>query len=218
MPPRVAQTTADPPVALIAVDGGNSKVDLALVAHDGRLLSAVRGPTISHQARGGTGPAVAAFGPVLAAALDRAGIALPAAPNAAGALARIAETTPSHEYVLAIGRLQALARRVVAWSLDYDAVLTPALAKLPVPVGWVLEPDEPMEQFQRGAEFTPFTPLVNVTGQPAIAVPFDVADGLPVAIQLIGRPSDEATLLRLASQLELARPWVGRLPHRFGEL
>ncbi len=134
------------------------------------------------------------------------------------ALARIAETTPSHEYVLAIGRLQALARRVVAWSLDYDAVLTPALAKLPVPVGWVLEPDEPMEQFQRGAEFTPFTPLVNVTGQPAIAVPFDVADGLPVAIQLIGRPADEATLLRLASQLELARPWVGRLPHRFGEL
>ena len=134
------------------------------------------------------------------------------------ALAERAEATPSFEYALAIAGLQALARKVVAWSLDYDAVLTPALAKLPVPIGWIFEPDDPWEQFARGAEFTPFTPLVNVTGQPAISLPFDVAEGLPVAIQLIGRPAGEATLLRLASQLEAARPWAGRLPQAVGQL
>ena len=103
------------------------------------------------------------------------------------ALAELAEATPSYEYALAIAGLQALARKVVAWSLDYDAVLTPALAKLPVPIGWVFEPEDPWEQFARGGEFTPFTPFVNVTGQPAISIPFDVAEGLPV-----GDPADRA--------------------------
>ncbi len=134
------------------------------------------------------------------------------------ALAELAEVTPSYEYALAIAGLQSLARKVVAWSLDYDAVLTPALAKLPVPIGWIFEPDDPWEQFARGGEFTPFTPFVNVTGQPAISIPFDVAEGLPVAIQLIGRPADEATLLRLASQLEAVRPWADRLPQAVGQI
>ena len=89
---------------------------------------------------------------------------------------------------------------------DVDVVLTPGLAKLPVPLGWVFEPDDPWEQFVRGAEFTPFTPVVNVTGQPAATVPFATVDGLPVGVQLIGRPADEATLFRLAAQLEAAYP------------
>jgi amidase len=62
---------------------------------------------------------------------------------------------------------------------------------------------------------TPFTPLVNVTGQPAASVPFDVVDGLPVGIQLIGPPAGEAVLFRLAGQLEAARPWAHLLPPRF---
>ncbi len=134
------------------------------------------------------------------------------------ALAELAEATPSYEYVLAVARLQALARKFVAWSLDYDAVLTPALAMPPVPIGWVLEPEEPMEQFMRGGQFTPFTPFVNVTGQPAISLPYSVTDGLPVAIQLIGRPAGEAALLRLASQFEASRPWADRLPQAVGQL
>jgi amidase len=134
------------------------------------------------------------------------------------ALAEIAEATPSYEYVQAVAGLQGIARRFVAWSLAFDAVLTPALGKLPVPIGWIFEPDDPLEQFLRGGELTPFTPFVNVTGQPAIAVPFDVVEGLPVGIQLIGRPADEATLIRLASQLEVARPWAGRLPQTGFEL
>jgi amidase len=83
---------------------------------------------------------------------------------------------------------------------------------LPVPVGWVFEPEDPWEQFARGGEFTPFTPIVNVTGQPAAAVPFDVVDGLPVGVQLIGPPAGEAILFRLAAQLEAAHPWAQRLP------
>ena len=70
----------------------------------------------------------------------------------------------------------------------------------------------PWEQFERGGEFTPFTPIVNVTGQPAAAVPFDVVDGLPVGVQLIGPPAGEAVLLRLAAQIEAAHPWADRLP------
>ena len=77
-----------------------------------------------------------------------------------------------------------------------------------MPIGWVFEPDEPWEQFARGGEFTPFTPIVNVTGQPAAAVPFEVVDGLPAGIQLIGPPAGEAVLFRLAAQLEAAHPWA----------
>jgi amidase len=129
------------------------------------------------------------------------------------ALAEAGERTPSHVYELTNLRLQAFARGIVAFCLDYDAVLTPALAKPPVPVGWIFEPNDPWEQFRRGGEFTPFTPVVNVTGQPAVSVPMGLTDdGLPLGAQLIGRPADEATLIRLASQLEAARPWADRRP------
>ncbi len=105
-----------------------------------------------------------------------------------------------------------MARRVVAFWNDVDLVLTPGLGKLPVPIGWVFEPDDPWEQFRRGGEFTPFTPIVNLTGQPAAMVPFGVVDGLPVGVQLIGPPAGEAVLFRVAAQLEEAHPWAERLP------
>jgi amidase len=128
------------------------------------------------------------------------------------ALAAAAHETSSVVFAQSVTALQRFARRVVAFWNDVDVVLTPGLAKLPVPIGWVFEPDDPWEQFDRGGEFTPFTPIVNVTGQPAAMVPFDVVDGLPVGVQLIGRPADEATLFRLASQLEQAHPWADLLP------
>jgi amidase len=128
------------------------------------------------------------------------------------ALAAAARETSSVTYARAVGALQRAARRIVAFWDDVDIVLTPALATLPVPIGWVFEPDDPWEQFARGGEFTPFTPIVNVTGQPAAAVPFEVVDGLPAGIQLIGPPAGEAVLFRLAAQLEQAHPWADRLP------
>jgi amidase len=128
------------------------------------------------------------------------------------ALAHAARETSSVDFAQAVGALQRAARRIVAFWEDVDIVLTPALAKPPVPIGWVFEPEDPWEQFARGGEFTPFTPIVNITGQPAAAVPFDVVDGLPAGVQLIGPPAGEALLFRLAAQLEAAHPWAARLP------
>jgi amidase len=128
------------------------------------------------------------------------------------ALAAAAHETSSVVFAQSVASLQRLARRIVAFWDDVDVVLTPGLGKLPVPIGWVFEPDDPWEQFRRGGEFTPFTPIVNVTGQPAAMVPFGVVDGLPVGVHLIGPPAGEATLFRLASQIEEAHPWADRLP------
>jgi amidase len=60
---------------------------------------------------------------------------------------------------------------------------------------------------------TPFTALWNTTGQPAVSLPLATDDaGLPVGVQIVGRPADEATLVRLASVLESERPWLARRP------
>jgi amidase len=124
-----------------------------------------------------------------------------------------AQDTSSVEYIRTVVRLQMLARRVVSFCLNYDLVLTPTLALPPVPIGWIYEGDDPWGQFDRMVRFTPFTAIANVTGQPAVSVPFSQSDeGLPVGVQLIGRPADEATLLRVSAQVERARPWAHRRP------
>jgi amidase len=73
--------------------------------------------------------------------------------------------------------------------------------------------DAPWEDFRRSGAFTPYTAIFNVTGQPALSLPvFHGDDGLPTAVQLAGRPADEATLLSLGAQLEAAHPWAERRP------
>jgi amidase len=112
----------------------------------------------------------------------------------------------------AIVQSQAAGRGIVAWSSPYDAVLTPALAEPPVTIG-TLDPDrdDPEATFRRAGHFTPYTAGLNISGQPAISVPlFQGDDGLPLAVQLIGRPLEEGALLALAAQLEAARPWADR--------
>jgi amidase len=118
------------------------------------------------------------------------------------------------EYLAAQDRLQAFARRMVVAFSAYDVVLTPALGQRPLPTGTVsgLGPD-PWSHFHRSGLFTPFTAVINVTGQPAISLPlYHGEDGLPLGVQLIGRPVREDILLALAAQLEAALPWADRHP------
>ena len=116
--------------------------------------------------------------------------------------------------LVAQARLESVARTIVSFFTSYDVVLTPALGQRPVPIGEIhgRGPD-PWGHYRRSGYFTPYTAIVNVTGQPAIALPlFDGPDGLPTGVQLIGPPAREEVLLGLATQLERARPWGTRRP------
>jgi amidase len=113
------------------------------------------------------------------------------------------------DQLAALNRLERLARRVIAATQEFDVILTPALARRPPKTGEIhgRGPD-PWSHYRASGAFTPYTAIVNVTGQPAIVLPLSVAqDGLPVGVQLIGRPAGEDRLLSLAGQLERAHPW-----------
>lgn len=116
------------------------------------------------------------------------------------------------QFLAALAQVQVAGRAAVAAHAQFDVVLTPALAQLPHPIGW-FSSVPPAADFERQKQYTPFTPIYNVTGQPAISLPLHwTPDGFPVGVQLVGRPAGEATLLALAGQLERARPWTGHRP------
>jgi amidase len=118
------------------------------------------------------------------------------------------------EYILGVHDLQRLSRDVARFLLDFDVWLTPTLAEPPPPLG-SFDPTaaNPLQGLTRSAIFMPFTPICNITGQPAMSVPlYWNADGLPVGAHFAARFGDEAALFRLAAQLEQARPWADRRP------
>ena len=128
------------------------------------------------------------------------------------ALIEAAVQTGAVEYVLATTGLREIARRIVAFLDDYDLLLTPTLAQPPVPIG-ALDDADPWQQIRNAGRFTPFTQVANITGLPAVSVPLGWSeDGLPIGVQLVGGPADEATLFRVSAQLEQARPWRDRRP------
>jgi Asp-tRNA(Asn)/Glu-tRNA(Gln) amidotransferase A subunit family amidase len=109
-----------------------------------------------------------------------------------------------------------MARFQEAW----DVILSPTLARAPLPLGvCALSRRDTAEYFREIATVSPFTALANMTGQPAMSVPLHWSDaGLPIGVMFAGRFGDEATLFRLAAQLEQARPWAARRPvQREGE-
>jgi amidase len=109
--------------------------------------------------------------------------------------------------------LQGYARAVVSASDAWDVVLSPALAERPPRLGALEDISDPDEGIRRILAMTPYTPVANVTGQPAVSLPAGMADdGMPVAVQLTGRPLGEASLLRLAAELEDAEDWTSRRP------
>ncbi|MBV9593008.1 MAG: amidase [Actinobacteria bacterium] len=117
------------------------------------------------------------------------------------------------QFAAAVGALALLARRSIAATAQFDAVLYPTVAQLPRPIGWFDSDGDPAADFERQKRFTPFTAMYNMTGQPAISLPlFQSSEGLPIGIMLVGRPAGEAALLSLAAQLESAAPWRDRRP------
>jgi amidase len=130
------------------------------------------------------------------------------------ALYEMGQQVKASDYLLSLNVIQSLGRKMDHFMLDYDVWLTPTLGEPPVPLGtFDSPPDNPLQGFFRSAQFVPFTPVANATGQPAMSVPlFWNDEGLPVGVQFVGRFGDEATLFRLAAQLEEARPWAKRRP------
>jgi len=119
------------------------------------------------------------------------------------------------QYLLAVQDLQGISRTVAHFFADHDVWLTPMLGEPPVPLGTFAYQSgtDPFELRRKMARFTPFSYFANATGQPAMAVPtYWTPEGLPVGNQYIGRFGDEATLFRLASQIEAQRPWARRHP------
>jgi amidase len=104
--------------------------------------------------------------------------------------------------------------RIATWFESFDVLLTPTLAEPPPPLGeFVSTPDNPLLPIFRAATITPFTPMFNVTGQPAMSLPLSWSDDdLPIGVQLVAGYGREDLLLRLAAQLEAAVPWAGRRP------
>jgi amidase len=130
------------------------------------------------------------------------------------ALIQKGRRTSAGTYLLAMEDLQKLSRNIARLFTRWDVWLTPTLSEPPVSLGtFDAKPDDPMYGFFRSGKFMPFTPMCNVTGQPAMSVPLCWNDeNLPVGTQFIGRFGDEATLFRLAAQLENAQPWANRRP------
>ena len=108
-------------------------------------------------------------------------------------------------------RASRTARVVELWN-EVDVLLMPVLAGTAIAAEGAYGRSAPIA-IDRSSRFMPFNPLFNVTGQPSIAVPAGFgADGLPLSVQLVGRPGAEDLLYSLAGQLETARPWAQHRP------
>ena len=118
-------------------------------------------------------------------------------------------------YLAAIQVLQVMSRRLTQWWADgFDLLLIPTLAAPPPPLGaLVITRDRLAEGARRLLEFSPFCAFSNISGQPAISLPlFWNSSNLPIGVQLVANFGREDLLIRVAAQLEQARPWKDRRP------
>jgi amidase len=121
-------------------------------------------------------------------------------------------TGSAGDYLQAVSQMQVMARQIVAFFDAVDVLVLPTYMHPPIRVGeWAdLTPEETLERI---IGWVAPCPPFNASGQPAIALPtgFD-SNGLPIGVQLVGRPAAEATLITLAAQLEVAKPWSQNHP------
>jgi amidase len=128
-------------------------------------------------------------------------------------LARRAMAQRPADLIAASAALQDIAH-TTGWFLErYDMALTPVLAGPPLKIG-ALDQTLPYDTFAKiVTRYVAFTPLANVTGFPAMSVPLSwTPQGLPIGSQFLAGFGDESTLIRLAGQLERARPWAQKRP------
>lgn len=119
------------------------------------------------------------------------------------------------QYLLAVEELQRFSRTVAGFLTGVDVWLTPTMSEPPAKIGDITAaPDDPLRAITRGARTVRYPAVVaNISGNPAMSLPlWWNASGLPVGVHVLGRFGDEATLFRLAAQLEAARPWAHRRP------
>jgi amidase len=129
-------------------------------------------------------------------------------------IAELGRPTTGTQYLQATTALHAWSRRMAEWWSEYDLLLTPTLSEIPPQLGeFAPLPDNALRGMVRSAALVPFTLPFNVTGQPAVSVPLHWSDsGLPVGVQLVASYGREDVLVRVAAQLEQARPWADRRP------
>ena len=122
----------------------------------------------------------------------------------------------ARDLTAALRQLALFERSIIRQLSRFDAVLTPALAMTPRPIGWYSASDAELN-FTQQVQYTPWTSFVNVSGLPAITLPVQVTDaGLPMGVQLIGRPGGEHVLLAIGAQLEERLAWQHRHPPSWG--
>lgn len=127
-------------------------------------------------------------------------------------LVRTGRALPAGALAEALAALALYERSFIRQLSRFDAVLTPAMALTPRPLGWY-DAADPERNFAQQVQYTPYTSMINVSGLPAIVLPVHQTEqGLPMGVQLIGRPGGEGALLALGAQLERRIRWQDRVP------
>lgn len=156
------------------------------------------------------------------------------------ALSLMGSTMSAADYVNALDYLETTSREIARFFETYDLFLTSTLSEPPFPIGaqqpsgaeralirflgaldagWLLKAVGAIEGLATKAyDWVSYSPVFNVTGQPAMSVPlYWNQAGLPIGVHFAGRFGDEATLFRVAGQLERAQPWFDRAPAGFAD-
>jgi amidase len=130
------------------------------------------------------------------------------------ALYEMGRRVSAAEYQFAIVELQMISHDIARLFAGFDIWLTPVLTEPPPLLGSFDAPrGDPLAALRSAWTFAPITAICNFTGQPAMSVPlYWTGEGLPIGSHFAGRFGEEATLFRLAGQLERCRPWAGRWP------